>query len=88
MPSTCKGSKCREHNPLVMLNQGTCVAVSKACMFAADTPVNLNSPVKDVAALLLAVAEQARLEGPEEAQCPRSSKDSTKASNIRKTKVS
>ncbi len=70
-----------------VLPQQRTTAVS-LCMCAADKPVNSHSPPKDVAALLLAVAEKLWLETAEQAHSPQSSDDSSKATNIIKTKVS
>ena len=85
MPNTCKGDQGSFKCDLPYLKY---TSAFLACMCAADKPVNSNSPPKDVAALLLAVAEKLRLERTGQAQSPQKSNDSSKATNMAKIKVS
>lgn len=58
-------------------------------MCAADKPdVNIFSPVEEVAALLMDVAEQARLKFAEQALAAQNTKDIIKTHDKQKTKVS
>ena len=80
VPNICKWIRAYTH----VLSQPESRTLVLTCMCGADKPVNSHSPPKDVAALLLAVAEKLKLE---RSQSPQSSDDSGKATNIVKTKL-